>query len=390
MTVSTIPPVTPLLKFFDNNGAPLAYGQLFTYQTGTSTKQATYTDSTGNTPNTNPIILNARGECSVWLDSALVYKFVLSPPTDTDPPSSPIGSPMDPIGAFNITQVTGSFTTITVSAQGQIAYLNITGSTIPANGLYLPAVNRLGFATNTKARGYIDSGGIWTILAPDASGPALSVAALGANNTNTIQLPTAGSLINFARASDGALNCFVGSRAATSSTAISIYNSAASTAEIVVDGGQIGFYTNGGTRGNVAVGGQWQFFEPYNSISALRNAATQETGSFSATITGCTSAPAQAVVYSRTGNLVNLNIQSLTAVSNTTALTLTGLPANLQPIRTQRGFAAVTDNAVTQAGLWSVSIASGTITLFLGFNVTGFTNSGTKGTSIFNMTYSLD
>lgn len=67
----------PVQRFFDNNNNPLAGGQLFTYQAGTTTPQATYTDSTGGTPNQNPIPLNARGEASVWLTYGQAYKFVL-------------------------------------------------------------------------------------------------------------------------------------------------------------------------------------------------------------------------------------------------------------------------------------------------------------------------
>jgi len=80
----------PRLRFVDNNGNALSGGKLFTYVAGSSpsTKQATYVDSTGATPNTNPIILNSRGECDVWLDVTKSYKFTLSPPTDTDPPTN--------------------------------------------------------------------------------------------------------------------------------------------------------------------------------------------------------------------------------------------------------------------------------------------------------------
>lgn len=256
MTVSTIPPVTPILKFFDNNGNPLQNGQLFTYATQSSTKQATYVDSTGNNPNQNPIVLNARGEASIWLDSSLVYKFVLAPSTDTDPPSNPIWT-QDPIGAFSITQITGNFSTVTVSSTITGANVIVTGSAVPANGIYLPATNRLGFATNTKARGYIDATGIWNILAPDASGPVLSIAAQGINNPNTIQLTTAGALIAFARSSDGAINQFVGSRAGTAS--LSLYNSGGGTSEVEAGGAVINLKTSGttalsvGNNGNVTV-----------------------------------------------------------------------------------------------------------------------------------------
>jgi len=77
-------------RFFDAAGLPLAGGKLFTYAAGTTTKQNSYTDSTGATPNTNPIILDAAGYCNLWLDQSLAYKVTLSPSTDTDPPTNPI------------------------------------------------------------------------------------------------------------------------------------------------------------------------------------------------------------------------------------------------------------------------------------------------------------
>lgn len=80
----------PIQKFFGNNGRPLVGGKLFTYVAGTNTKITTYVDSSGSAQNTNPIILNFRGECRLWIDPTLVYKFVLSPPWDTDPPTNPI------------------------------------------------------------------------------------------------------------------------------------------------------------------------------------------------------------------------------------------------------------------------------------------------------------
>ena len=75
MATTSLSP-TPKLQFFDLNGAPLSGGLLYTYAAGTTTPLATYTDSTGSTPNTNPIILDSRGEANVWLGAA-IYKFAL-------------------------------------------------------------------------------------------------------------------------------------------------------------------------------------------------------------------------------------------------------------------------------------------------------------------------
>jgi hypothetical protein len=65
-------------RFFDNNGNPLVGGTVQTYAGGTTTPIATYVDSTGGTPNTNPITLNFRGEASIWLLPNVSYKFVIS------------------------------------------------------------------------------------------------------------------------------------------------------------------------------------------------------------------------------------------------------------------------------------------------------------------------
>lgn len=99
----------PVEKFFGNDGRPLNGGLLFTYVAATTTKIATYTDSTGGTPNTNPIVLNFRGEANIWLDPLLVYKFVLSPPGDTDPPTNPIWTVDNITAAIGITTLTQQF-----------------------------------------------------------------------------------------------------------------------------------------------------------------------------------------------------------------------------------------------------------------------------------------
>jgi hypothetical protein len=72
----------PKLQFFDTAGNPLTGGKVYTYAAGTTTPLATYADAGGVTTNTNPIILDVRGEAGIWLDSA-AYKFVLKSAADT-------------------------------------------------------------------------------------------------------------------------------------------------------------------------------------------------------------------------------------------------------------------------------------------------------------------
>lgn len=111
MPVVSLSPL-PIQHFVDNYGNALSGGKLFTYAAGTTTKLATYTTSAGTTTNTNPIILNTRGEASIWLANGSNYKFVLSPASDTDPPTSPIWTQdnISPASSTTLNQsLTGQF-----------------------------------------------------------------------------------------------------------------------------------------------------------------------------------------------------------------------------------------------------------------------------------------
>ena len=64
----------------DNNGLPLSGGLVYWYLAGTSTPVTVYTESTGSTVNTNPVVLNTRGEPTnpIWLPTGVAYKAVLN------------------------------------------------------------------------------------------------------------------------------------------------------------------------------------------------------------------------------------------------------------------------------------------------------------------------
>ena len=72
-------PIGNAQQFFDNNGIPLNGGLLYTYQAGSTTPLATYTDINGSIANSNPIVLDASGRLAneVWLTYGFNYKFVL-------------------------------------------------------------------------------------------------------------------------------------------------------------------------------------------------------------------------------------------------------------------------------------------------------------------------
>jgi hypothetical protein len=71
----------PEAQFFDSNGLPLSGGQVYTCQPGTTcgpgsvALKSTYTDNTGVTPNSNPVILDVAGRGNIWLTG--FYKIAL-------------------------------------------------------------------------------------------------------------------------------------------------------------------------------------------------------------------------------------------------------------------------------------------------------------------------
>ena len=72
-------PIGNGVTFLGNTGLPLAGGLLYTYQAGSSTPLATYTDNSGLVPNANPIVLGTDGKTpsEIWLTYGYNYKFVL-------------------------------------------------------------------------------------------------------------------------------------------------------------------------------------------------------------------------------------------------------------------------------------------------------------------------
>ena len=72
MAVLLIPPYWQPL---DADGNPLANGLVYTYAANTLAPKATYTDSTGNTENENPVELDSAGRAVIWGEGS--YKFII-------------------------------------------------------------------------------------------------------------------------------------------------------------------------------------------------------------------------------------------------------------------------------------------------------------------------
>jgi hypothetical protein len=122
MATTSLAP-TPKLQFFDANGAPLAGGLLYTYEAGSTTPLASYTDSTGVSANTNPIVLDSRGEANVWLSGA-IYKFALYSATN--------------VLIWTVDNINGSTFAVNATGTGsQVAFSVVNGFTaIYINGVY--------------------------------------------------------------------------------------------------------------------------------------------------------------------------------------------------------------------------------------------------------------
>lgn len=120
----------------------------------------------------------------------------------------------------------------------------------------------------------------------------------------------------------------------------------------------------------------------WKSISSI--SSDDSTGSFEATLTGCTTSPTGTVGYSVSSGLVTLQFPAISGTSNSTSATLTGLPEALYPVTAQSMIGITTDSGSDNISEISVG-TDGVITLS---DVLGsFTASGTKGVAACTITY---
>lgn len=251
MTTMYLSPL-PVQQFTDNNGALLAGGLLFLFEAGTTTPQAAYTDSTGNTPLPNPIILNSRGEvapsatgtsCGLWLNPTLAYKIILAPANDTNPPTNPfwtvdqVVSPQAAILAA-LAEYEASIAGVPIGAM--MAY---GGPTAPTGWLlcYGQAVSRTTYAKLFAVIGtaYGVGDGSSTFNLPDKRGRA-SIGADNMGGTPANRVTQAGSGINASAIGNaGGSEYAQEDTIAASSTALSVVSDPSHSHAIVL-------HTNGG------------------------------------------------------------------------------------------------------------------------------------------------
>lgn len=164
--VPVAPIVQPHVTFVNASGEPCSACSLYSYAAGTTTPQPTYTDSSGTSQNTNPIILDPAGGAQIWLGTSS-YKLILQDSNGTtiwtvNNVNGSTSLPCATVGAIQIANNTASALTcdptITINAVNH----TINVGTLPANHVTIGAVS-----TPTA----------WTF---DTTSPATALASLGA------------------------------------------------------------------------------------------------------------------------------------------------------------------------------------------------------------------
>lgn len=138
--------------------------------------------------------------------------------------------------------------------------------------------------------------------------------------------------------------------------------------------------------------------EAYGPIAAGLVDMSPDNSAFTGTLTGCTTAATCTGTWRRIGNMVTVTLNG-TGTSNANTLTMTGLPAALQPAsKTQFAVCNMEDNSSNVYGTVLITAGSGTLTFSRGVvsgtaltvSTIGFTTSLTKGFNLTTFSYLLD
>ncbi len=111
----------PKIQFLNSIGTPLAGGCVQTYAAGTTTNQATFTDSSGNVQNQNPVILDSAGRASIFVSSGVLYRFVVSSFGGINCASGTLQYTQDNVALGSVLTVGGSNTQVQFNQAGVLA-----------------------------------------------------------------------------------------------------------------------------------------------------------------------------------------------------------------------------------------------------------------------------
>jgi hypothetical protein len=359
---TTLSPL-PVLSFRDNNGNPLANGQLFTYQAGTQTPAPTYTDSTGGFQNPNPVILNARGECQVWIPPNTAYKYVL-----TDPLGNTIWTVDQIINAQLLTLYGGVDTGIAGAYVLNFAapFTSYTDGTV----IYWVAAN-----TNNAGPSTVNVNGLGVVAIVNPDTTALL--------TNQIIGGTFQTMI------------FKGG-------SFTLINGSYIPGLFTVLGSASVFGAFFNAKGAVQLGsGSANGVQGWGPTAAALVDMTPDKGTFTGTLNGMTGTVTGTFNFIKMGNFVCIYVTTpITGTSNNANMALSGMPAEILPAQTNVGAicaGSVIDNNISCS---AVSLVQNNGFFQLGKNtvsganvvsaINNFTASGTKGVSLgFAILYSL-
>lgn len=346
MATLYLSPVSIIVQYLTNLGLLAQGGTLNTYVAGTvNTPVTTYTDSTGTQPNVNPMTLNAAAR-----------------------PASGSGAPVE----FWVPSGTLVKLVVTDAGGNQLVYLD-----------NLPAMNDPGGA-----------GAPLTVLASPASGSGADLVANAMRSYDVFASVRAANVPNL----QAGQTLIIAVEGQTS-----------------VNDGSGGFFQ--WIPSSVLPDDGFNILKPNAATGAgrysrLANAYAQviSSGNFQATVSGLTAvvtttvewilescfAPATGTLVQRVtlfvDDVASGNRGGPSGTSNTTSMTLTGIPIGLVPSNNVQPLGMpiwLTDNGVTSIGqaFWLAGV--------LTFSKTGayangtFTNTGTKGFNSFVMTYPL-
>lgn len=174
---------TLIPQFYNSTGSPLSGGLLQIWAAGTTTPIPTYTDSTGATANTNPIVLNVNGNpqtgasvtCGIWGTQGVSYKVQLQTATGS------------PIWTLDNILVTGSFSFFGGTTTGSANAYLLAQPQISAYATPLEVTFIASFANTGPATLNINSLGAKNLYKMSPAGPV----ALSGGEIATNQIVTA-------------------------------------------------------------------------------------------------------------------------------------------------------------------------------------------------------
>jgi hypothetical protein len=351
---TTLSPL-PILSFRDNNGNALVNGQLFTYQAGTQTPAPTYTDSTGATQQSNPIILNARGEAQVWIPPNTAYKYVLQ-----DSFGNTIWT-VDQIVNSQLITLYGGVDSGTANAYILNFVANFTSYADGIGIYWVPSNSNTGPST-------INVNGLGPINLLTQNGSALPAGVINANQIVGIMLKGGAAQLLFA----GAVSIPPGSSTAPS------FNFSTDP--------QTGFYLANPSQIGITLGAS--------------KAGTFFEGIANFTVGGISGGVSISCPYTLALNVATVMIPAFSGTSNATTFTLSTTVANLFPPRNQIqwfSLPSARDNAANlYAQVGNIQAQGATITtnalitLYKNGNASGWTASSTKGVGDSTTTSNLD